>query len=93
VRAQGSGWYFIRLYDANDALIDGFPFRYVARLKGIEVEGAGLTEGDSEIRVTFAHDEGVSAIMTDSNSPSVEYSTAQKPQSTLFTWPAYLRSS
>jgi hypothetical protein len=89
VRAQGSGWYFIRLYDVEDDLIDSFAFRYIGGLKSIDVEGAGLTQGLDEIRVTFAHDEGVSVVITDSILSSVEHSTAREPRSTLFAWPCH----
>jgi hypothetical protein len=87
VRTQGSGWYFIRLYDAKDDLIDSFDFRYAAGLKGIDVEGAGLTQDHNGIRVTFVHDEGVSVVMTASILSVLEHSTVPGPGSTIFAWP------
>jgi hypothetical protein len=89
VRTQGSGWYFIRLYDVEHDLIDSFAFRYAAGLKGIDVEGPGLTQGHDEIRVTFFHDEGVSVIMMASILSVAEHSTVPGSQSTLFTWPCH----
>jgi hypothetical protein len=89
VRTQGSGWYFMRLYDAADDLIDSFAFRYATGLKSIDVNGAGLTQGQDEIRVTFFHDEGVSVTMIASILSLVEHSTVPEPQSTLFVWPCH----
>jgi hypothetical protein len=88
LRTQGSGWYFIRLYDAKDDLIDSFDFRYANGLKGIAVEGTGLTQ-DHGIRVTFAHDEGVSVIMIASILSMLEHSTIPGPHSTVFAWPCH----
>ena len=38
VRKHGSGWYFARLYDERDDLIDSLDFRYVEGLKDIDNE-------------------------------------------------------
>lgn len=38
IAAQGAGWFFVRLYDANDDLIDSLDFRFFAKLQAIELD-------------------------------------------------------
>src|SRR5262249_21358804 len=37
IRAQGAGWYFVRLYGTDYKLIDSLDFRYVPSLRKIEI--------------------------------------------------------
>jgi hypothetical protein len=39
------GWFFVRLYDSSDELIESLDFRFVADLEAIEVEGASAIPG------------------------------------------------
>ena len=53
VLPDGSGWYFIRLYDDDDELLDSLDFRYIPGLKSIEVSQS------DEVFITFEHDQDV----------------------------------
>ncbi len=58
IARRGAGWFFVRLYDDNDDLMESLDFRFAAGLKALHVEngsalpGAG---GHSEARIVFRH--------------------------------------
>jgi hypothetical protein len=86
LKCQGSGWYFIRLYDGGDDIIDSFSFRYIGGLKSIDVKGAGVTQGTNEVRITFAHDEDVLVSIADPDVSPVEIFETRESKSTVFAW-------
>jgi hypothetical protein len=88
VRRQGSGWYFIRLYNVEDDLIDSLDFRYIGGLRSVEVSACDVKHrlNENQVRVTFVHDEGVSVSMAETMPPLIEHSTQREPPSTLFAW-------
>src|SRR5262249_47748083 len=86
VRARGSGWYFVRLYDGLDDLIDSLDFRYVAGLKSID--GGTVDPNQECIHITFVHDENVSVNMRGIGPAQLERSTVGMPPSTVFAWPS-----
>ena len=85
VRAQGSGWYFVRLYDVEDHLIDSLDFRYAAGLQKVEVATPDPKQNhldEAPVRVTFTHNEDVSVKMVDIVPPQLEHSTLRDSPST-----------
>jgi hypothetical protein len=53
------GWFFARLYDANEVLIDSLYFAFARPLRAISISGASLLPGGSghgEARLEFEHD-------------------------------------
>src|SRR5262249_3413235 len=90
VRAQGSGWYFVRLYDVEGHLIDSLDFRYISRLQSIDLTGTGIRQAlnEAQLRVTFAHNEEVSVKMVEGLSPLLEHATLRGSSSTVFAWPS-----
>src|SRR5262249_6269762 len=83
-----TGWYFIRLCDAEDHLIDSLDFRYIAGLKSIDVKGVGLETGfdTAYARVTFQHDETTSVRVADSTLSGMPHTRAVHGRSTVFEW-------
>ncbi len=58
IHKHGAGWFFVRVYDENDGLIDSFDFRYVRDLIGIEVDAgppAPVPEGHAVATIRFRH--------------------------------------
>ena len=55
---RGTGWFFVRLYDDHDDLIESLDFRFAAGLKDLHVEnGSALpgASGHSEALIVFRH--------------------------------------
>jgi hypothetical protein len=55
------GWYFVRLYDAEDALAESWDFRFVRSLKDIKISPHSPfpgVNGHSPVEVEFLHDTG-----------------------------------
>jgi hypothetical protein len=53
-----SGWFFVRLYDDQDTILDSFDFRFVRPLVAVLVEGASSLPGPAghgPVRVRFEH--------------------------------------
>ncbi len=58
ITEQGTGWFFARLYDSNDELIESLDFRFVANLEAIKVQATSPTPGPyghSAARIHFRH--------------------------------------
>lgn len=58
IMRRGAGWFFVRLYDDNDDLIESLDFRFAAGLKALNVENGSVlpgTGGHSEARIVFRH--------------------------------------
>jgi hypothetical protein len=58
IMRRGAGWFFVRLYDDNNDLIESLDFRFAAGLKALNVEKASAlpgTGGHSEARIVFRH--------------------------------------
>jgi len=88
VRKHGSGWYFARLYDERDDLIDSLDFRYVEGLKDVENEcpDAKLRLDRDCISIKFVHDESVSVDIADA-APQLQQPIVRGPPATAFAWP------
>jgi len=58
IQKRGIGWFFLRVYDENEELIDSFDFRYVHDLMNIEVDGGSpmpASDGHAPAMVRFGH--------------------------------------
>jgi hypothetical protein len=91
---QGSGWYFVRLYDSQDGLIDSLDFRYIPRLQNINVKLPKLTDSSDEQRISveFVHEAGVSVTRLGSSVQSISSSLGVQSgqdlyRTTKFEWP------
>ncbi|MCI0539983.1 MAG: hypothetical protein L0Z50_32660 [Verrucomicrobiales bacterium] len=59
LNGRKGGWYFVRLYDANEVLMDSLYFAFAKTLLGIRVSGASVlpaADGHGEARLEFEHD-------------------------------------
>lgn len=59
VADRKAGWYFLRIYDKNDNLIDSLDYRFVKSLKDFRVllsSPLPPTGGHSSVRVEFCHE-------------------------------------
>jgi septal ring factor EnvC (AmiA/AmiB activator) len=61
---QRIGWYFLRLYDSTDKLVESLTFRYVAGLTGIEVPDFS-SDKPEHFTVAFMHDDKVQVRSSD----------------------------
>ena len=91
---RGSGWYFVRLYDAKQDLIDSLDFRYIPHLRTINVKLPQLRQSADEVGVSieFVHGGGVSVAsvgsLTDCVSSVVGAQGSQDSyRTTIFEWP------
>jgi predicted nucleic acid-binding Zn-ribbon protein len=84
-----TGWYFARLYDVQDRLVDSLDFRYIAGLSGIDVEGVALN-GDvhtADARIRFFRNENTSIRLADSTALSrITHTATKEVGSTIFEW-------
>ncbi len=46
LKTRGSGWYFVRVYDKNDELIESMDFRFVRSLRAIKIRHHGPVPSD-----------------------------------------------
>lgn len=56
-----SGWYYLRIYDKNDDLIDSLDFRFVGDLRDLRILSSSPlppTGGYDPVRVEFCHEPG-----------------------------------
>ncbi len=56
---RGSGWYFARLYDHEEELVESFDFRFVAGLRSVHCDGGAAwpgPKGHRPVCVTIASD-------------------------------------
>jgi predicted small metal-binding protein len=61
LNGRTSGWYFVRLYDVNELLIDSLYFAFARTLLGIKVSGVSVLPaagGHGKARLEFEHDAG-----------------------------------
>jgi small subunit ribosomal protein S9 len=61
VAGRKGGWYFLRLYDTNDDLIESLDFRFLCALKEIRIPQPPPLppeDGHNPVRVEFFHDPG-----------------------------------
>lgn len=68
-----AGWFFVRLYDGHNELMESLDFRFVADLAAIEVEAGSPVpgiEGHSAARIRFRHGRGCS-VRNSSKSPVI----------------------
>ena len=88
VREHGSGWYFARLYNERDELIDSLDFRYVEGLKAVHNEPAHakFRHEREGISIEFVHDENVSVDIADA-APQLPQPIVRGPPTTAFAWP------
>jgi hypothetical protein len=62
IAKRRAGWFFVRLYNSSDELIESLDFRFVADLEAIEVQAASATPGPdghsvARIHFRYGHDE------------------------------------
>jgi small subunit ribosomal protein S9 len=61
VMARRTGWYFLRLYDQTDELVDSLDFRFISSLRDIrlvDLSPSPLEDGHGPAQVEFLHDSG-----------------------------------
>jgi hypothetical protein len=94
VLKRGSGWYFVRLYDATNELIDSLDFRYVPRLRAINASMPQLKKSTDELPVSieFVHESGVTIARLGSPADSIASILGVQRnedfyQTTRFEWP------
>ena len=61
IAAKKAGWYFLRLYDAQDELLESFAFRFIEGLKGFSILQPSAfppASGHAEVTVEFLLDVG-----------------------------------
>jgi hypothetical protein len=66
IAARRAGWFFVRLYDGQDELIDSLDFRFSSRLEGLEVQAPGPLpdqDGHRPAFVQILHDEGLDVVL------------------------------
>lgn len=71
IAGRRAGWFFVRLYDSRDELVESLDFRFVADLDAIDVEACSPVpsiEGHPPARIRFRHGRGCSVR---SGSPSL----------------------
>ncbi|MFQ5953525.1 MAG: hypothetical protein ACE5JZ_00505 [Kiloniellales bacterium] len=90
LQEHGSGWYFLRLYDAGDNLVDSLDFRYVRGLRHLQVKTPDLQAPDLEnkVCVALAHDKSVSVRPLESI-PSLDVENIPDADlvESIFRWP------
>lgn len=89
---RGSGWYFVRLYDHEQELVESFAFRFVAGLRAIRCKGGDAwpgEEGHGPVCVTFASDHPLNLQAGGSYDEEV---LASAPPETQLRLPAHPRS-
>jgi hypothetical protein len=85
VKDNGSGWYFLRLYDSQGHLIDSLDFRYSSGLKEIRTaKGLNALVRES-ISIEFRHDNGI-VVELDGSLPGLDPRRTTATESTYFTW-------
>ena len=62
LEAKGSGWFFLRFYDANDDLVDSLDFKFCTALRSVRLEHhSPLPEprqhGHQAVGILFEHDQ------------------------------------
>ena len=63
IRERGAGWFFLRIYDEKEDLVDTLDFRFATGLDGVEIESvpeAPGPQGHRSARVMFRHQSGLS---------------------------------
>lgn len=63
LQARPGGWYFVRLYDYNDRLVDSLDFRFLSGLSDVQVEQHPALppgEGHRTVVIDFMHSAGCS---------------------------------
>jgi len=71
IAARGAGWFFVRLYDQNDRLIDSLDFRFSPKLQSIKVQAGSPIpgpDGHSSALVDILHDDTVEVTPADDDS-------------------------
>jgi len=73
-----SGWYYLRIYDKNDDLIDSLDYRFVGGLKDLRIllsSPLPPTEGYDSVQVEFCHEPGctVAPDSSDMNGIQIEH--------------------
>ena len=88
VRKHGSGWYFVRLYDEGDDLIDSLDFRYVKGLEDVDNELSDWKyrlDRDC-VSIKFVHDDSVTVDIADATL-QIQRPIVRGPPTTAFAWP------
>lgn len=82
----GTGWYFLRFYDAHSDLLDSWAFRFAKGLTNIRVDGDARAPGPTgyvPVVVTFSHHPDVTIMPQEQRAELVE----QRPNETSFRIP------
>lgn len=88
LRDRGTGWYFLRFYDADDNLQESLDFRYAPGLHGISMRRPAPQHGppDAPICVAFRHDKNVEVRALDLPSATTTRGSAADEPETKFSW-------
>jgi len=63
LNGRTGGWYFVRLYDENEVLIDSLYFAFAIMLRSIKISGVSAlpaANGHAKARLEFEHDKSAS---------------------------------
>lgn len=67
--SERSGWYFLRIYDRNNALVESMDFRFLKNLQSIRIEGCSSClpgpNGYENIFIRFVHHPGCEVELID----------------------------
>lgn len=88
VAKRGGGWYFVRIYDTNDDLVESLDFRFMSTLEEIRVSDhpfLPVTKGHTVVDVEFLHESGCEVRLTEGLADGLQI--AHEDQKTSVTIP------
>ncbi len=93
VEKRGDGWYFVRIYDTNDNLVESLDFRFVSTLEEIRVSDhpfLPVAKGHTAVDVEFLHQSGCEVRLTEDPADSLQITHEdQKTSATIPPNPAW----
>jgi len=75
VAKRAGGWYFVRIYDTNDDLLESLDFRFMSALEEVRIPDHALlpgTAGHAAVDVEFLHQLGCGVRLTESSAGSLQ---------------------
>lgn len=79
------GWYFVRIYDKNDDLLESMDFRFMIALKDICIKSSGCLPGPNgydNVTVKFLHRADCKVELMDENMQSIKEIRRERDQTT-----------
>jgi len=75
VARRGSGWYFVRIYDTNDNMVESLDFRFVSALEEIKISDhpfLPVAAGHTAVDVEFLHQSDCEVRLTEDPADSLQ---------------------